>query len=150
MRAVKRKTSYWVVMAFAAGWLAACAGCGGSNLANVSGIVTFDGKPIEHGAIVFEPADHAGPVAGGTIENGAYRLEGKGGVSPGKKLVRIVASRPTGRKIEAGLPYPPGTMVDELKPFVPAAYNEKSTLTVDIPAGKVTKDFELTQQPGSR
>lgn len=49
------------------------AGCGGGR-ANVEGQVTFDGQPVEQGTIVFEPVDGKGAAAGGTIQNGKYRL----------------------------------------------------------------------------
>lgn len=116
-------------------------GCGGSALTTVEGLVTFDGKPVEDGAITFEPADGVGPAAGGTIKNGKYRLAGEGGVVPGAKIVRIIASRKTGRKVEA---MPGGPLADEVEQFIPVEYNRQSTLTVEIPAGTVTKDFELT------
>jgi hypothetical protein len=127
-----------------------CIGCGGSNLATVQGNVTFDGKPVEQGLIVFEPADGAGPVAGGTIQNGKYRLASEGGVVPGKMIVRISAVRATGRKVEAGPPAPPGKMVDEVSPYIPAIYNEKSTLTIQVAAGTVTQHFELLSRPPPR
>ena len=80
--------------------LAACLGCG-TSLATVEGTVTFDGKPVESGSIVFEPADGAGPSAGGQIQNGKYKLAGEAGVMPGKKVVRITAIRSTGRQVDA-------------------------------------------------
>lgn len=127
-----------------------CLGCGASHLAVVQGNVTFDGQPVEQGSITFEPADGVGPVTGGTIQNGKYRLDAEGGMEPGKKIVRIRAVRATGRKIEAGPPSPPGTMVDELSPFIPAIYDEKSTLTVQVAAGEVTQHFELLSKPPKR
>ena len=149
MRVAKQNVRRWGAMGLVVALLGMCAGCG-SKLATVQGNVTFDGKPVEQGSIVFEPADGAGPVAGGTIEKGTYRLAGEGGVVPGKKLVRIIAVRPTGRKIEAGPPTPPGTMVDELRPYIPAIYNQQSTLTIEVPAGQVTRNFELVSQPPPR
>src|SRR5438876_9410259 len=103
--------------------LGMCLGCSG-NLATVEGNVTFDGQPVEKGSIIFEPADGVGPVAGGTIENGKYRLNWEEGLVPGKMIVRISAVRPTGRKIKAGPPGPPGKMGDEVRPYFPAIYNE--------------------------
>jgi len=130
--------------------LGPCIGCGASNRAVVQGNVTFDGQPVGQGSITFEPADGAGPVAGGTIQNGKYRLDAEGGMDPGKKIVRIRAVRATGRKIEAGPPSPPGTMVDEVSPFIPAIYDEKSTLVVQVASGEVTHHFELLSKPPPR
>jgi len=67
-------------------------------------------------------------------------------VTPGKKIVRITATRSTGKKIEAGPPEPAGTMVDEIVSFIPEIYNQKSTLTVEIAAGEATHNFELKSQ----
>ena len=65
-------------------------------------------------------------------------------------LVRISAVRSTGKKIEAGPPEPPGTLVDEVKPYIPAMYNEQSTLSAQVTAGKVTQDFALTSKAPGR
>ena len=134
--------------------LAACLGCG-TGLATVEGTVTFDGKPVESGSIVFEPADGAGPSAGGQIQNGKYKLAGEAGVMPGKKVVRITAIRSTGRQVDAGMPgatgaggpSSPGGKVDELESYIPAIYNEKSTLTCEIAAGTANQhNFDLKPQ----
>jgi hypothetical protein len=125
--------------------LAMCLGCG-SNRTIIEGAVTFDGQPVEQGSITFEPTSGAGPSAGGTIQNGRYKIDAEG-VTPGEMIVRISAVRSTGKKIEAGPPEPPGTLVDEVRPYIPAAYNEQSTLSAQVTAGKVTQDFALTSQP---
>jgi hypothetical protein len=124
-------------------------GCGDGKV-RVRGTVTFDGKPVEHGVISFEPADGRGPNTGGVIADGHFELSGAAEAIPGVKIVRIRASRPTGRKIESGPPAPPGTLVDELEAFIPARYNAKSTLTTEIRAGKVNDvSFDLlsTKKP---
>jgi hypothetical protein len=50
------------------------AGCSSNNLAVVKGAVTFDGKPIEKGAINFYPADGKSSTAGGEIKDGQYSV----------------------------------------------------------------------------
>ena len=135
-------------------WLAACVGCG-KGLATVEGTVTFDGQPVDNGSIVFEPADGAGPTAGGKIEQGKYHLAGEGGVTAGKKIVRITAVRKTGRQVEGGLsgaegaggPSAPAGTVDEIEHFIPAIYNQQSTLTCEVVAGEANEhNFELKSQ----
>ena len=135
-------------------WLGTCIGCDtGSATAEVEGTVTFDDQPVD-GSIVLEPADGAGPSAGGTIEQGKYRLSGEGGVVPGKKTVRITAVRKTGRKHDASMPGATGkgpsggeTLVDEMEQYIPAIYNEKSTLTCEVVAGKTNQhNFELKSE----
>lgn len=118
------------------------AGCGRS--VNIEGKVTFDGQPVESGTITFEPADGQGPTIGGAIEGGTYAVSGQSG---GKKVVRIRASRKTGRQIETGPPAPPGTMVDEVESYIPAIYNSQSTLTCEVADGGAGRhDFELTSK----
>ena len=121
-----------------------CAGCD-DTLFTVTGDVTFDGKPVQTGSIVFEPADGNSATAGGKIENGRYSISGKDGLSPGKKIVQIIATRKTGQR-EAGPPFPPGTMVDVIERYIPEKYNYKSTLTCEVIAGENEHDFHLKSQ----
>ena len=125
-----------------------CAGCGGSGgRVGVAGNVTLDGKPIEDGSIVFESADRSGPSAGGKIQQGAYSLADDSGVMPGKKTVRIFAMRKTGKQVAGGVASDMSQMVDEIEQYVPAIYNEKSTLTCEVVAGDDNRhDFELESQ----
>lgn len=51
--------------------------------------------------------------------------------------------RKTGRQIEAGPPAPPGKMADELERYIPASYNENSTLTREMSAGNNELHFHL-------
>ncbi|MGI6416697.1 MAG: hypothetical protein ACOX1P_13580 [Thermoguttaceae bacterium] len=146
MRFGRQNVGRWGAIGLVAALLGICAGCGGSSLATVQGTVTFDGEPVQQGSIAFEPADGVGPVAGGMIEGGKYVLAGETGVTPGKKIVRITATRSTGKKIEAGPPEPEGTMVDEIVSFIPEIYNQKSTLTVEVATGEATHNFELKSQ----
>ncbi|WP_254511302.1 hypothetical protein [Anatilimnocola floriformis] len=113
-------------------------GCG-SSFATVDGMVTFDGQPVEQGAIVFEPADRQGAVAGATIQNGKYRIGPESKMAPGNMTVRITAMRTTGKKIKAGPPAPEGTLVDEVLPY-PSSNNEK---TAQVQAGNGIHNFEL-------
>jgi hypothetical protein len=63
---------------------------GGCSLspASVSGVVTYDGKPVESGEITFTPADGKGPTAGGKIEAGKYSVAD---VHPGSKIVQVTS-----------------------------------------------------------
>ena len=122
-----------------------CVGCGGGGgLVAVEGNVTFDGQPVEEGSIAFEPADGAGPSAGGTIQQGKYALAADAGVLPGKKTVRITAVRKTGKQVEEGPPSAPGTMVDEVEQYIPAIYWKESTLNCEVAAGQANQfNFDL-------
>ena len=81
------------------------------------------------------------------IERGKYGLAGEGGLTPGKKTVRITAVRKTGRQVAAGLPSDLETMVDEVEQHIPPTYNEKSTLTREVVAGNVNQhNFDLESE----
>ncbi len=119
--------------------------CSFSCAGNVSveGNVTFKGEPVKEGAISFEAPDGSTPTFGGRIENGTYRIPNLPAQAAGERLVRITASRKTGRKLPAGSPFPPGTMVEEIEP-VPARYNQKSNTVIELRKGVPNQfDFKL-------
>jgi hypothetical protein len=120
-------------------------GCGSSrdaNLAEVSGKVTLDGKPIESGVISFIPADLSGPTAGAEIVNGTYFIGGESGVFISECRVEISALKKTGEKVPTSVD--PDDMTDVVTNMVPANYNTKSTLTAKIEAGEnLNVDFSL-------
>ena len=123
--------------------LAICPACGGPGRIPVQGEVTFDGKAVEEGTISFEPAEGKGSSTGGKIVSGKYELIGDAAPLPGKKVVRIFAVRKTGRKV-ADRFAPPGTMVDDVEPYIPDIYNSKSTLTCEVSnEGSKQIDFNL-------
>lgn len=109
------------------GVCAICSGCG-QHRPPVRGDVTFDGQPVENGSIVFEPTDNNGPSTGGKIIGGKYELAGEAAPYPGKKAVRIFASRKTGRQIKDAI----AGVIDETKPFIPDIYNYHSTLSCEV------------------
>ena len=122
--------------------LTTCSGCGNGRIP-VNGEVTINGKPVD-GSIAFEPADRQGPTSGGKITDGKYDLVGDAAPLPGKKIVRILGVRKTGRKLPGGPMMPPGTMLDEIERNVPRTYNSESTLSCEISSGGSGKiDFEL-------
>jgi hypothetical protein len=107
-------------------------------------MVTVDGQPIDEGSISLEPADAQGPTTGGMIKAGKYELTGNAAVVPGKKIVRIVGLRQTGKMIPAGPPAPKGTLIPEMIQCVPSHYNDRSQLHVEVTPGKANQhDFQL-------
>tara|TARA_R110002111_G_scaffold227346_2_gene288956 strand:+ start:92927 stop:93448 length:522 start_codon:yes stop_codon:yes gene_type:complete len=117
----------------------------GPERAAVSGQVKFKGSPVEVGTITFAPASpNVGPSTGAKISGGTYSIPIDSGPVIGTNRVEITAYQKTGKKIEAGTPNPPGTMVDELKSIIPKEYNQKSTLTAQIEGGDNKNiDFDL-------
>jgi hypothetical protein len=136
----------------ALGWAAISLqiGCGDGRV-RVTGSVTFGGKPVEEGTIAFEPANGQGPSTGGPITDGVYDLTGDARATAGEKIVRIIASSKTGRKIPVPPPAPPGTMIEERIQGIPKQYNDQSSLRVEITPGKDnTHNFDLKPAPTTR
>jgi len=128
--------------------LALLAGCGADgDRGSVSGTIALDGKPLESGSINFAPAEGTqSPSAGAAIEGGKYEIPRDKGPMAGAFTVTIRAPRKTGKKVPAGSPFPPGTMVDETVEAVPAKFNVKSELRREVKAGSNTLNFELTSR----
>jgi hypothetical protein len=110
-------------------------GCGGSDpyavkTVSAAGTVTYKGKPVPKGTILFEPMDDKGRPASGTIEDGKFTLstyrEGDGAV-PGKHKVAVVATEE--KKARDG-----DTTV---KYIIPESYAsaETSGVTAEVPPG---------------
>ena len=95
----------------------------GPKMVTVKGTVSFDGKPIRLGNMIFEPADGAGRTSAGEIKEGDFEFQ-----SPlGLKKVIISASRKTGKKgKEFG--------EDKMESYIPEKYNTKSELTENVQA----------------
>jgi len=71
--------------------------CGCDSTIRISGQVTFEGKPVEKGQIIFLPADGQGPISGAPILKGKYALNN---LSPGSKKVQISSSRAIGPPVK--------------------------------------------------
>jgi hypothetical protein len=119
-------------------------GLSGCGKPGVSGRVTFDGQPVDGGAITFvqEGGVNAQRV-GGQINDGKYNISTEK-MPPGKYKVEIVWNKKTGKQLPN--PNDAGTMVDETKQVIPIKYNSNSELSAEIKSGANTADFEL--KPG--
>lgn len=135
-----------VLLALGGCALLAVAGCGSST--GASGNVTYDGRPVERGAISFLPADGRGPTAGGEIRDGRYRVDDLG---PGTKIVQIEAfddipyprsSEESAQQAEAALRG--GTAgAPAAKAAAIPANAEGNNVTVEVKSGKQVLDFHL-------
>ena len=121
--------------------VAAVGGCGsGTQRASLSGQITFDSSPVTEGVISLEPTGGTkGPSAGAEIASGKYEIAAKKGPLPGRYRVSITANRETGRDVVVG-----GLKGSESEQFIPANYNSKTDLEVEIKPGRNTADFTLT------
>ena len=117
------------------------AGCKGDGNAKVIGNVNYDGKPIEKGIISFAEQTGSTPSAEAIITQGKYQVD----VPPGKKLVKITASKVvSSRPAYEGAANSP--MIEITEQYLPAIYNEQSTLTREITTSG-PQDFELKSSP---
>lgn len=121
------------------GWLVALllsSGCT-EPMPEVSGTVRFQGKEIKEGAITFIPMDGKTPTAGGTIKDGQYLVR----VPAGVMKVSISAPRVVGKRKLYDTPDSPEMPVT--LESLPARYNERTELQLEVKPGKNQKDFDL-------
>jgi hypothetical protein len=116
------------------------AGCGdrGPRQYEVSGTVTYGGKPVPYGTIDFEPdasAGNRGPGGRAEIRDGHYATAPDRGVVGGPYVVRICGSDGMPLEMpEEGLVDPAGTPLFE-----------EHVEHVDLPNKDTTRDFAVPQ-----
>jgi hypothetical protein len=115
------------------------AGCSDNQSAVVTGTVNVDGKPLEKGSISFEPADGKGVTAGGEIIDGKYNVPK---VSPGTMLVKIRYPKVAGKKKLYDTPDSPTR--DIFREALPAKYNDRTELRLEVQPGNQEKDWNLS------
>jgi hypothetical protein len=123
--------------------LGAVAGCshGGRAVAPVSGVVTYAGKPVPTGTVVFMPLESGPPAYGNIGPDGHFTLStyspGDGAVV-GKHAVMITALE----QLPPELANNPNRLP---KMLIPLKYNDTrtSTLTAEVASGDNTIDFPL-------
>jgi hypothetical protein len=139
--------------------LAAClgflVGCGEDNPLGrkaISGKVTLDGTPLDHGSVSFQPqqtpgaANTAAVNTGAVIEKGQYSIPADQGLLPG--TYRVAISSPEQAAIDTTDPNEAmkqaATGAAPPKERVPEKYNAKSALTIEVKSdGPGTFDFDL-------
>lgn len=118
------------------------AGCGPSKpeTVPVSGTVTWNGQALSQGSILFAPEDGKGVPDPGDIKDGRYQLQAK----TGKKKVEIRATRESG-KVDPAMGAAPREQ------YIPAEYNEKTTLRADVKSGEKNEfNFPLAGPDGKK
>ncbi len=130
--------------------LSGCGSSSGPERAVMTGKVTLDDVPVEKGSIAFIPTGAlSGPTTGAIIEKGEYKTTPDGGPILGPHRVEITAHR-AGKTVTVpgagGVTSGPsaGGSVETIEMYIPAKYNTKSELKVDVKAGTNTEDFKLT------
>jgi hypothetical protein len=122
--------------------LGVLAGCShGRPVAPVSGIVTYGGKPVPRGTVVFMPVESGPPAYGNIKSDGHYTLKtyspGDGAVL-GKHAVMITA-------LEQLTPEEAADASRMPKMLIPAKYNDTKTsgLTAEVGPGNNEVNFPL-------
>lgn len=120
-------------------------GCGaadeGPKRYQISGKVTYDGKPIPKGKIYFEPDSsqgNSGPQAGADIVDGEYETPTGKGVVGGPHRVRITGTDGVETQME-------GELLPDGKPLF-APYET----TYDFPKEDGAHSFEVPKSEGSQ
>ncbi|HWL10889.1 MAG TPA: carboxypeptidase-like regulatory domain-containing protein [Planctomicrobium sp.] len=121
--------------------------CGSSstktNIFTVSGVVTLNGKPLPDATLIFLP-DNGRSSAGKTDDSGRYFLfynERQKGAVAGRHRVQITAAELVPEKLDTeGQPV--------FKQILPAEYNAKSEMAVEITSHRDDVNFDLkTKNP---
>ncbi|MGE3778865.1 MAG: hypothetical protein AB7F89_16895 [Pirellulaceae bacterium] len=108
----------------------------------VQGEVSFDGEPIDKGAIVFQPVTGGGIKTGGPIENGRYDIPAETGPPAGKHKVLLFWEKKTGTTY---VDRDSGDVYDRRAEGLPGEYQSDDTpLSVEISDGPNVHDFRLT------
>ncbi|OAI42240.1 hypothetical protein AYO40_01910 [Planctomycetaceae bacterium SCGC AG-212-D15] len=113
------------------------AGCGAPAVKThpVSGTVTWNGKPLPDGDILFMPTDPGKVPESGLIVDGKFEMNAK----PGPNRVEIRACRPSKFDPVMGATSP--------EPYLPGRYNNQSILKAEVvESGDNRFTFELTEE----
>ena len=129
--------------AFLGAAMLALSGCGGGGsdkpTTHLEGAVTLDKQPIAKGTINFIPQGKGqAQPASAEIVDGRYRAEG---VPLGKVLVRLKASKETGREI--AIPRSEEKYMETVS-IIPRKY--ATGIPIDVKADTKTRDFELSSE----
>ena len=123
-------------------------GCGGGGgdavpLGSVSGIVTFDDKPLENAQVLFQPETGRASM-GETDSNGKFNLAytaTKKGALIGSHVV-IITSAVEAFSDESG----EGKDRKGRAEILPKKYHSETTLKAKVESGSNTIDFELSSK----
>lgn len=114
-----------------------CGGGSGADSVTVTGNVTLDGQPLSEGDIIFRADGGKGRGYAGKIKDGSYEVK----CAPGNHRVEIRAMRSeSGKKAKTLASGEEGMALEQ---YIPAKYNDKSTLTADVSDSKTEFDFPL-------
>jgi hypothetical protein len=122
------------------------AGCGGyseSDKVPVRGRVSWEGTPVEFGAIAFVPTPNTRGLeaVSTTIQGGEYSFDAERGPVPGEYRVQITWHKKTGKTIP--LKNDPPNVMDETVQVIPERFNTRTELVRNVEAKVNSFDFDL-------
>lgn len=123
--------------------VAVCLGCSPENKLGrqpVTGTISVNGELLDRGSILFAPTDLNGVSSGAEIENGTYTIPAHQGLTTGTYTVRIYA---TDVEAEEVAPTLPGPGVKTQPERIPAAYNMKSKLRLEVTNEPAVFDLDI-------
>lgn len=103
----------------------------------VQGTVQVDGAPLKSGNVRFVPVGGASVTSGAPIVDGRFDAA----VAPGTMRVEISAPKVVGKQKMIDAPDAP--QVDIVEELLPARYNVKSELTMEVQGGEQAQQFDL-------
>jgi hypothetical protein len=115
--------------------LAAAGGCDGPPV--VEGEITWDGRAVENGTILFTSAGPGHFQEGCLIRDGRYRTS----LPSGPVKVEIRAVKVVGKT--KGIINGEEVEIDATEPLLPKEYNDETTLRAEIQSGTNRLDFRL-------
>lgn len=134
----------WVTCGCATAVVVVISGCGddvGVDLVPIAGVVTLDSQPLANAKVVFQP-QNGRPSVGVTDDQGRYELLytlDEPGALPGSHTISISTF------LEPDSDSDDPVRMQGRKETVPATYNHRSTLTLEIaPDHAELVNFELT------
>jgi hypothetical protein len=115
------------------------AGCDkGPPVGTITGEVTFDGQPVKDGHVLLSPVDGVGQPGGATIRDGKFRAEK---VPVNKMKVELHGNKVVGKRKAYDTPESPWE--DDIAELLPAKYNSKSDLTLEVKKGDQDVKYDL-------
>lgn len=132
----------WFSLAVA---IVGCLGCGGEKYKGdkrypLSGVVTYQGEPIDLGSITLLPEAGQTARSGGVIQDGKFVIPEPKGPNVGKYRVEVHWLKMTGKRL---LDNTTGEMYDERKEALPPKFHKQSTLSVEVPAEDNSYDIHM-------
>ena len=149
--ALARLASFWSCTIVILVLLLSSSGCVPSDELGrhpISGKVTFDGKPLDDGYILFRVTGE-GTSAGATIANGSFDVPAKNGISYGQYQVEITSEQKTAQTVERDPAdwgdQAAGQVEHVVQQIIPDRYNANSELKLIVDGPPEPQNYDLTK-----